>query len=342
MNVWVEAARPRTLVAGIVPVAGGDRGLRPLLVPRFLGPLVVAVGMQIGVNFANDLFDAQKGVDTEERLGPRRLSPSGLVSPARMRAALAVILLVAGAAGWPLRWELAVVSWWARLLRRPRLQRRAPPYAQPGLGEVFVFVFFGLVATVGSAYVQDERITPLAVVAAFPVGLLAIAILVVNNLRDIATDARAGKNTLAVRLGEGRTRWLFVALLVATLAGIVTLALVDSSFWPLLGLGCAPLLAKAGRGACEASGRELVGGAQRNRTRSTDARSIGGSGTLDLVTRVFQIPLTTRFRRIGERTGVLIQGPAGWGEFSPFPDYGPAVAARWLPCAAGGRHPGLA
>jgi len=262
VNVWVEAARPRTLSAGIAPVLVGTAAAEAFIVWRFVATLLVGVSIQIGVNYANDLFDAERGVDTGERLGPRRAVAAGLVSPARMRAALAVILLVAGAAGLAL--ALATTPWllvvglgcFAALLGYSGGPR---PYASAGLGEVFVFLFFGLVATVGSAFVQDEEITVVAVVAALPVGLLAVALLVVNNLRDIPTDRAAGKNTVAVRLDEERTRWLFAALLVATLAGIVTLALVDSSFWPLLGLCCAPLLAKAGRVAREASGRELVG-----------------------------------------------------------------------------------
>lgn len=262
MNVWVEAARPRTLSAGIAPVLVGTAAAEAFIVWRFIAALVAGVSIQIGVNYANDLFDAERGVDTGERLGPRRTVAAGLVSPARMRLALALILVVAGAAGLAL--ALATTPWllvvglgcFAALLGYSGGPR---PYASAGLGEIFVFLFFGLVATVGSAFVQDEAITMVAVVAALPVGLLAVALLVVNNLRDIPTDRAAGKNTLAVRLGEERTRWLFAALLVVTLAGIVMLAIVASSFWPLLGLGCTPLLVKAGRVALRANGRELVG-----------------------------------------------------------------------------------
>jgi 1,4-dihydroxy-2-naphthoate octaprenyltransferase len=261
VNVWVEAARPRTLSAGIAPVLVGTAAAEAFIAWRFVAALLVGVSIQIGVNYANDLFDAERGVDTGARLGPRRAVAAGLVSPAGMRIALTLVILVAGAAGLVLAlattpWILVVgLACFAALLGYSGGPR---PYASAGLGEVFVFLFFGLVATVGSAFVQEEAITMVAVVAAFPVGLLAVALLVVNNLRDIPTDRAAGKHTLAARLGEARTRGLYAAFLVATLAALGMLALVDSSFWSLLGLGCAPLLAKAGRVAREASGRELV------------------------------------------------------------------------------------
>jgi 1,4-dihydroxy-2-naphthoate octaprenyltransferase len=261
VNVWVEAARPRTLSAGLAPVLVGTATAEVFIAWRFVAALVVGVSLQIGVNYANDLFDAERGVDTGERLGPRRVVAAGLVSPARMRVALALILLVAGVAGLAL--TLATTPWllvvglvcFAALLGYSGGPR---PYASGGLGEVFVFLFFGLVATVGSAFVQDETITRVALVAALPVGLLAVALLAINNLRDIPTDRAAGKHTLAVRLGEARTRRLYRDLLFATLAGVILLAVVDSSLWVLLGLGCAPLLGKAARVAREARGRDLI------------------------------------------------------------------------------------
>ncbi|MGH2828231.1 MAG: 1,4-dihydroxy-2-naphthoate polyprenyltransferase [Actinomycetota bacterium] len=261
MNVWVEAARPRTLSAGLAPVLVGTAAAEAFIAWRFVAALVVGVSIQIGVNYANDLFDAERGVDTGERLGPRRAVAAGLVSPARMRVALTVVLLVAGAAGLAL--ALATTLWllvigllcFAALVGYSGGPR---PFASAGLGEVFVFLFFGLVATVGSAFVQSEAITVVAVVAAIPVGLLAVALLVINNLRDIPTDRAAGKHTLAVRIGERRTRMLYGALLVATPAALTGLAGADESLWPLLGWGCAPLLVKSGLVAREAGGRDLV------------------------------------------------------------------------------------
>jgi len=248
MNAWVEAARPRTLSAGITPVLVGTAASDGFIAWRFVAALVVGVSIQIGVNYANDLFDAQRGVDTEARLGPRRAVASGLVSPQRMRVALGITIAVAAIAGLAL--ALATTLWllvvgfacFAALLAYSGGPR---PYASAGFGEVFVFVFFGLVATIGSAYVQDERIPAIAVAAAIPVGLLAVAILVVNNLRDIPTDSIAGKNTLAVRLGEHRTRRLFNILSIATLVTIFITSVVAESLWPLLGLVCSLPLERA-------------------------------------------------------------------------------------------------
>jgi 1,4-dihydroxy-2-naphthoate polyprenyltransferase len=250
VNVWVEAARPRTLSAGVTPVLAGTAAADRFIAWRFVAALVVGLSLQVGVNFANDLFDAARGVDTDTRLGPRRAVASGLVSPAQMKAALGVAILVGALAGLALAlattlWLLAVgFACFAALLAYSGGPR---PYASAGLGEVFVFVFFGLVATVGSAYVQDESVLPVAIAAAVPVGLLAVAILVVNNLRDIPTDASAGKRTLAVRLGEQHTRRLFSVLCVLVLLGVLVTSSVAEEVWPLLGLVCSLPLERARR-----------------------------------------------------------------------------------------------
>jgi 1,4-dihydroxy-2-naphthoate polyprenyltransferase len=261
MNAWVEAARPRTLSAGIAPVLVGTAASGQFIAWRFVAALVVGLSIQIGVNYANDLFDAQRGVDTDARLGPRRAVASGLVSPLSMRVALGITIAVAAFAGLALAlattWWLLVVglACFAALLAYSGGPR---PYASAGLGEVFVFVFFGLVATIGSAYVQAESISATAVAAALPVGLLAVAILVVNNLRDIPTDSIAGKNTLAVRLGENRTRRLFTLLSVAALVTVFVTSVVAESLWPLLGLVCSLPLERARRIVDQSRGSELI------------------------------------------------------------------------------------
>lgn len=264
--VYLEAARPRTLPAALAPVlvgtAAATRAPAELSWGRAGAALVVALALQVAVNYANDLFDGLAGVDTEERTGPRRAVASGLVTPAAMRTATLVAFAVAGVAGaalaWAVGWELLLVGLVAGLAALG-YSGGARPYASRGLGEVSVFVFFGLVATVGSAYVQDERMTWLPVLAAVPVGLLAVALLVVNNLRDIPTDARAGKRTLAVRLGEARTRTLFRGLVLGALAWSLPVALVATSPWPLLALASAPLAAPALRTVAHAPlGRPLV------------------------------------------------------------------------------------
>lgn len=248
MSVWVEAARPRTLPAALTPVlvgtAAADAVGGPVIAWRAVAALIVALATQVAVNYANDYFDGVKGVDVPTRVGPRRAVAAGLVAPRRMRTAIGAALGVAAVAGLALAaaagWELVVVGalCFAAALGYSGGSR---PYASAGLGEVFVFVFFGLVATVGSAYVHIERVALVPVLAAVPVGLLAVAILVVNNLRDIPTDAEAGKRTLAVRLGDRRTRSLYANLLTVVPPFLVAVALAAGSAWPLLGVVALPL-----------------------------------------------------------------------------------------------------
>ena len=263
MNVWVEAARPPTLPAAIAPVLVGTAAASRLVLWRFAAALVVALGVQVAVNYANDYFDGVRGVDTPQRVGPRRAVASGLVAPARMRAAIAVALGVAAVAGSALSaavgWELLGVGL-ACFVAALAYSGGPRPYASSGLGELFVFVFFGLVATVGSAYVHDERVVAVAVAASVPVGLLATAILVANNLRDIPTDAAAGKTTLAVRLGDRATRLLYVALVAGAFAvAAASLPVMTGSFWPLLVAAAVPLGVRPLRAvASGATGRALV------------------------------------------------------------------------------------
>lgn len=243
MNVWVEAARPRTLPAAVVPVAVGTAAASALGVAVMWGraalALVVALALQVAVNFANDLFDGLAGVDTPDRLGPRRVVADGLVDPDSMRRALLLALGVATLAGVALslsvdpRLLLVGAASVAAALGYSGGRR---PYASRGLGEVVVFMFFGLVATVGSSAVQTQRIDGLALAASVPVGLLAVALLMVNNVRDVETDAAAGKRTAAVRLGARRYGHLYGSVLVAAIVLVVPVAAVAGSPGPLLGL----------------------------------------------------------------------------------------------------------
>jgi len=242
--VWAQAARPRTLPAAIAPVLVGTAAASGFIAWRFAAALVVALAMQVGVNFANDLFDAAAGVDSASRTGPVRATATGLVEPRHMKIAMIAAFAVAGVAGAGLAVavgpELFVVGA-VCIVAAVGYSGGRRPYASRGLGEIFVFVFFGLVATVGSQYVQDEVVSPLAYTAAIPVGLLAAAILVVNNLRDIPTDAAAGKLTLAVRLGERRTRRLHQALVGVAFIYTLVVAIVARSFMPLLALVAVPV-----------------------------------------------------------------------------------------------------
>jgi 1,4-dihydroxy-2-naphthoate polyprenyltransferase len=238
MHPLVEAARPRTLPAAVAPVlvgtAAATRPLGTLHWDRAALALVVALSLQVAVNYANDLFDGVRGVDTEARTGPRRAVASGLVTPRRMRDAMIGALVVAGLAGlalaWLVGWELLLVGAVA-MLAALGYSGGPRPYASAGLGELFVFVFFGLVATVGSAYVQDGAVTTVAVLAGVAMGCFATALLVVNNLRDIPTDEAVGKVTLAVRLGEVRTRGLYLASVAAAYVLLVPLVVVTSEGW---------------------------------------------------------------------------------------------------------------
>ena len=223
MKLWIQGARPRTLPAAIVPVLVGTAcavGERPggLVWWRAVASLVVALAIQVGTNFANDYSDGKRGTDDpSRRVGPVRLVGWGLKPPGAVKRAALLAFAVAGAAGLALALavgpELLVVG--ALSFAAGWFYTGGPkPYGYYGLGEVFVFAFFGVVATTGSSYVQLEDIQGLALAASVPVGFLATALLVVNNLRDIPGDTVSGKRTLAVRLGDSRTRILYVALVV--------------------------------------------------------------------------------------------------------------------------------
>ena len=246
-QVWLSAARPRTLPAAVAPVLVGTAAAEAFDPVRFALALVVALALQVAVNYANDYFDGVAGVDTPARVGPTRAVASGLVPAGRMRSAMLAALGVAAVAGLALAalagWELLAVGALA-ILAALGYSGGPRPYASAGLGELFVFVFFGLVATVGSAYVQDERIVPVAVVAAFLPGLIAVALLVVNNLRDVPSDRAVGKRTLSVRIGEPASRVVVTACIVgAFLVPLVVVAMTGSA-WPLLAYLAGPLAAR--------------------------------------------------------------------------------------------------
>jgi 1,4-dihydroxy-2-naphthoate octaprenyltransferase len=261
-RVWVLGARIRTLPASAVPVVVGTAVAIAdghVIWWRAALALVVSVALQVGTNYANDYSDGIRGTDAV-RVGPVRLVGSGLKSPAAVRAAALGSFAVAGTGGLVLA---AVAGWWlvavgAACLAAGWLYTGGPrPYGYFGLGEVFVFVFFGLVAVTGTAYVQLGRLTGLAAAAAVPVGLLAVAMLVTNNLRDIPGDTVAGKQTLAVRLGTVRTRWLYVGVVVTPF--LVAAALAVSRPWALLALLAAPLAGPPVRAvAAGASGPDLI------------------------------------------------------------------------------------
>ena len=241
---WVAGARPRTLPAAIVPVAvgsGAAAGYGDFVGWRAALALVVALALQVGVNYANDYSDGIRGTD-EQRVGPVRLVASGLATPRQVLAAALGSFLVAGVAGLVLA---AAVSWWLIVLGAAAIGAAwfytggSRPYGYRALGEVSVFAFFGVGAVAGTAYVQMDRLTWLAVAASVPVGLLACALLVVNNLRDIPSDEVSGKRTLAVVLGDRRTRVLYASCVSVPFA--VAAAMAPASPLTLLTLLAAPL-----------------------------------------------------------------------------------------------------
>jgi len=226
---WVQGARPRTLGAAVSPVMVGTAAASrygDIVWWRAGFCLLLAVALQVGVNYANDYSDGVRGVDTQRR-GPVRLTASGLAAPARVKQAAMLSFAIGGLLGIVLAvavdWRLVVVGA-ASILAAALYSGGPKPYASSGLGEVMVLVFFGFVATCGSAYVHLVRVPWLAVGAAVPVGLLACAILLVNNLRDVDSDRDVGKRTLAVRVGKARTRVLYRASLVLSALTVVALA----------------------------------------------------------------------------------------------------------------------
>jgi 1,4-dihydroxy-2-naphthoate octaprenyltransferase len=231
-QVWWSAVRPATLAASVAPVLAGTAVAIHEGGAQWgpgLGALVVALGMQLGVNFANDYSDYVRGADAR-RVGPVRAASSGVVEPEHVRWAAVAAFGVAGLAGLVLSlaidWRLIFIG--AASILAGWLYTGGPrPYGYLGLGEVFVFVFFGLVATVGTVYVETSRVMPLAVLIGAGMGFCATAILVLNNLRDIETDAVAGKRTLATLIGRDRTRILLLVLVFAAFAVPVAVWALD-------------------------------------------------------------------------------------------------------------------
>jgi 1,4-dihydroxy-2-naphthoate polyprenyltransferase len=274
---WVAGARPRTLPAALAPVLVGTGtaaaldGFRPL--PALLA-LVVALALQIGVNYANDYSDGRRGTDTD-RVGPMRLVGSGAAAPRQVLIAAFLAFGVGALAGLGLA---ALSSWWlvavgAVCIVAAWTYTGGPiPYGYRALGEVFVFVFFGPVAVVGTTYVQTLTLPGLAFAVSVPIGLLIVAILVVNNLRDIDGDAVVGKRTLAVLLGDRGTRNVFVGLFVVAFAVIAAVGVTRP--WVLLALLASPLAVPPARTVLSGGrGTALIGALQ-------------GTGLLTLVTGV--------------------------------------------------------
>lgn len=246
-HIWFEAARPRTLPAAIAPVIVGsalawhDGQFQPAPALLCLG---FALLVQIGTNFANDYYDFVRGADTAARVGPRRAVAAGLVSPQTMKRVMlgtfaAAFLVGLGLVAWGGPWLIAIGV--ASIVAGIAYTGGPYPLAYHGLGDLFVFIFFGLVAVAGTYFVQAGALAMEAVLAGIPIGLLAANILVVNNYRDAETDAAAGKRTLVVQLGRGAARAQFIASLALAFAMPVVFVARGHRAWALLPLALLPL-----------------------------------------------------------------------------------------------------
>lgn len=277
LRTWVLAARLRTLPAAAAPVLVGTSvavAADVFDVWRFVCALLGALWIQIGANLANDYSDARRGADTDDRLGPVRVTAGGLVPPKHVLIAVYVSFAIAVTFGAYLiavaGWELLVIGV-ASIIAGVLYTGGPRPYGYAGLGELFVFLFFGVVAVAGSAFVQLESWPDVAILASIPVGLLAAAVLVVNNVRDRETDARVGKQTLAVRLGPVNGRRMYTAVVALAYLAVIAVAVAHDSPWPLLAWLSLPLAIKLDRTV------------HRHHDGPTLNAALGGTAQLELV-----------------------------------------------------------
>lgn len=239
-HAWWLAIRPRTLPAAIAGVITGTAVAIQSQQFRFwpaLGALFVALLLQIGSNLANDVFDFEKGADTGERLGPTRVTQSGLLSPKEVKTGTWIVFGLAGLIGLALA---ASSSWWiilvgaAAMLSAVAYTAGPYPLGYHGLGELFVFLFFGVVAVMGTFFVQAKTLSVASALMSIPVGLIIVGILVVNNLRDIESDRLAGKNTLAARFGEKFAQFEYCVCILAPYLVVVLFVLIGQLHWSIL------------------------------------------------------------------------------------------------------------
>lgn len=258
MTPWLIAARPRTLTAGVVPVAVGSSiafSMDAFRAGPALAALMGALLIQVGTNFANDAFDFEKGADGADRVGPLRVTQAGLLTAAQVKLGMVASFALATACGAYLAWIAGwpIIALGLASIASGVLYTGGPkPIGYLGLGDVFVLAFFGFAAVCGTVFVQTGNVPPIALLAALPVGALATAILAVNNLRDRETDARAGKRTLAVRFGASFARAEYVALIAIAYA--VPIAIGGAALLVLLSL---PLALVHTRGVLREDGAAL-------------------------------------------------------------------------------------
>ena len=284
LNLWIQGARPKTLPAAVAPVLVGsacaslESSVAQVWGNSFLA-LIVSLALQVAVNFANDYSDGIRGTDLD-RVGPMRLVGSGANQPIEVKRAALVAFSIAAVFGF---WLAAVTSWWLLVVGVACIAAGwfytggSKPYGYYGFGELFVFIFFGVVATTGTTFVITQTVTPTSIVASIAVGCLACALLVINNLRDIPGDTLAGKKTLAVRLGDKQTRRMYFAMLAITALATIQMAIDRPTvFIGLFGLLAAiPAIRKVAQGALGIELISVLGATGRTQMLTALTLSIG-------------------------------------------------------------------
>lgn len=241
LDSWILASRPKTLLAAVVPVMVGSAlaiSMKKFFLPYSIIALLCSILIQIGTNFTNDLYDYLKGSDTIKRIGPRRVLASGLISVREMKSAIILVFGLAFFLGLYLVYTAGFLILWVGIISifAGIIYTAGPfPLAYNGLGDIFVFLFFGIVGTMGTYYLHTQEISLLSFIVSIPVGALITNILVVNNFRDVEEDTVANKKTLAVILGREFSRWQFIILnIISYLTSVVLYLKFDFNFWVLL------------------------------------------------------------------------------------------------------------
>ena len=281
LNSWFLASRPKTLLAAVVPVMVGSAlaiSMKKFFLPYSIVALLCSILIQIGTNFTNDLYDFLKGSDTVKRKGPRRVLASGLISAKEMKVAIILVFGTTFLLGLYLVYSAGLIILWVGILSifAGIIYTAGPfPLAYNGLGDVFVFIFFGIVGTMGTFYLHTQEISLLALIVSIPVGALITNILVVNNYRDIEEDLEANKKTLAVLLGKVFTRWQFILLMTFSYVTTILLHLqFNYSLWILLPLTTIPIAVILTKMLHTLNGEEL------NKTLELSAKFAGLFGLL--------------------------------------------------------------
>ena len=281
LNSWILASRPKTLLAAVVPVLVGSAlaiSIKKFFLPYSVVALLCSILIQIGTNFTNDLYDFLKGSDTAKRKGPRRVLASGLITVKEMKFAIVIVFGLAFVSGLYLVFSVGLVILWVGIISITAgiIYTAGPfPLAYNGLGDLFVFLFFGVVGTMGTFYLHTQEISLLSFVASIPVGALITNILIVNNYRDIEEDREANKRTLAVLLGRNFTRWQYILLIsVCYLISLILNFQFNFSFWIFLPYLTLPITIILVRMLYKYRGEEL------NKTLELTARFAGLYGLL--------------------------------------------------------------